>query len=45
MEYDKIEIRRFIAKIIFKKYSDILQGNYKNNNDIVDLEHNNYLYL
>lgn len=29
--------------MIYKKYQDILLGNYYNSNDIIDLEHNNYL--
>ncbi|CAD8152137.1 unnamed protein product [Paramecium pentaurelia] len=43
IQIDDIQLSKFIQKIIYKKYSDILIGNYINNNEIIDLEHNNYL--
>ncbi|CAK67334.1 unnamed protein product (macronuclear) [Paramecium tetraurelia] len=42
IQLDNVEIRRFNSKITYIKYSDIIMGNYKNNNEIVDLEHDNY---
>ncbi|CAD8143519.1 unnamed protein product [Paramecium octaurelia] len=43
IQLDNVEIRRFNSKITYIKYYDIIIGNYKNNNEIVDLEHDNYL--
>ncbi|CAK82051.1 unnamed protein product (macronuclear) [Paramecium tetraurelia] len=37
------KLRKFNASQIYKKYLDILIGNYQNSNGIIDLEHDNYL--
>ncbi|CAD8049196.1 unnamed protein product [Paramecium primaurelia] len=43
IQNNNILLRKFNAQLIYKKYTDILIGNYQNSNDIIDLEHNNYL--